>query len=397
MGSPFETADQSMVDVIERELRKPSGESLPMGPPDLIASAIIYSPDCGFILSTKASRGLKIEVYQGRISHFALGAALLTIVEISLLIRQMNNTSTPSTLSRVSFWTVGILSVVGGYSFVAFLTIGLYVEKCSLQLLTASFLSLIFFMFFGTRYLMSIYGIQRPEREAAATTSTTTTANRPIVPVTNVEPGTLPLPVTATVQPPPDNDTSDASTLSTRLWLFLVATTFLTFYSFSWPPTPRYVFYLFLLFMSLSFWIPQIWRNCYRNCRKALKWEFVIGISLTRLAVVFYVYGYEGNVLWVEREDWVCWFAIGWVAFQIWVLGIQEVLGPRFLVPEHVSLDNQFPLCMIRVLASDYQATDWLTSFVLNSFYHQLTIIIQFYPSTISKLHSHYLHHRQYH
>lgn len=111
---------------IEQELRRPTGAPVPPAPP-IILSSIIYSPTCGFVLSTKGSEGLKVEKYYDKASNFALCAASVMIVQIWLLIRQMNESNTPSTVSRVSFWTMAMMSVVDGYLTIAFLAVSIFV------------------------------------------------------------------------------------------------------------------------------------------------------------------------------------------------------------------------------------------------------------------------------
>ncbi|EWC48494.1 hypothetical protein DRE_07743 [Drechslerella stenobrocha 248] len=116
--------------------------------------------------------------------------------------------------------------------------------------------------------------------------------------------------------------------------MFLVVTGFLLIYSISLPLLLRNGIQRSALFLSLSFWVPQIYRNTYRNCRKGLKWEFVFGMSACRVIAVWYFYGYVDNVAFARPVRWIVWAGAGWVWCQIWVLGVQEMLGPRFLVPE---------------------------------------------------------------
>lgn len=105
---------------IEKELRHPTGAPVPDAPP-IVISGIIYSPTCGHVLSVKKAEGIKIEKYFRKAINFALCAAVITCAQIWLLIRQMNESNTPSTVSRVSFWTIAMMGIVDGYMALAFL------------------------------------------------------------------------------------------------------------------------------------------------------------------------------------------------------------------------------------------------------------------------------------
>jgi hypothetical protein len=96
----------------------------------------------------------------------------------------------------------------------------------------------------------------------------------------------------------------------------------------------RSIYFNTVAFLYLSFWVPQIYRNIMRNCRKALRWEYVIGTSVVRSIPVAYFYLKKDNVLFAQT-DWFG-FAIlaGWMWMQIMAMGSQEILGPRFFVKE---------------------------------------------------------------
>ncbi|KAF3936009.1 hypothetical protein ABW19_dt0200228 [Dactylella cylindrospora] len=344
--SPFaENNQQIIIDTIERELRRKTGEYMPIYPPPLVGSAIIYSPDCSFVLSTQAATGLKLESYFDRISNFALNACLIVALEIYFMIRQMKESSTPSTLSRVSFWTIGIISLLDGYIVIIFIITATLVERSSLPLIAAAFFCTVLAGFFGIRYMLMIYRVQLPERRAAQAQSTPAQPSPAVAAAqaAATRAGGLPLPVTAAANPPATPTPSPATTIRqdfssiiTRFYMFLVISGFLLMYSISLPIIIRDFIQRVALFLSLSFWVPQIYRNTYRNCRKGLKWEFVLGMSICRLTAVLYFYGYTDNIVFARPVKWICWAAVGWVWCQIWILGVQELLGPRFLIPEGI-------------------------------------------------------------
>ena len=119
---------------IEDELRLPVGAPLPTVPP-LKMSAILFSPDCGFVLESKGPpdfppqtgdhlTGPKVETYLGLARRAILVYSLALCVQVFILLRQMKEASTPSIRSRISFYTIAILAMGDGFAWVVFMTIG---------------------------------------------------------------------------------------------------------------------------------------------------------------------------------------------------------------------------------------------------------------------------------
>ena len=392
---------------IEDELRSPTGAPMP-SVPNLKMSALIFSPDCGFVLESKGppdfppSDGLhlvgkKIEAYIRSARDSILVFALLVCAEILLLKRQMNEASTPSTKSRIGFYSVAMMALGDGFACMSFLVAGMFVDALFLPLVATAFLSLLCVSFFGMKFLMDIWNVQAPERQerererrrvreqrnataaghhpsptAPASNSTPPTQNARVVTAAGGE--TLPLPATArrrtdnpTLTPiilPPDQDlgaaeaedaaatTTAANTnnqtatitlgsarremgaLYSKFYFLLMAILLLSLHATSWQTTARSIYCNTLAFLYLSFWTPQIYRNIMRNCRKALSWRFVIGESLLRLAPFVYFYVWEDNVLYITTDLGAILVLFGWIWIQVFVLASQEAVGPRFFVPE---------------------------------------------------------------
>ena len=119
---------------IEKELRFPTGAPLPSVPP-LAMSAVIFSPDCGFVLESKGPpqyapqegnhlTGPKLESYLILARQLILAYSLCLCVEVFILLRQMREASTPSIRSRISFYTVAVLAMGDGFTWIVFMTIG---------------------------------------------------------------------------------------------------------------------------------------------------------------------------------------------------------------------------------------------------------------------------------
>ncbi|OQD78314.1 hypothetical protein PENDEC_c001G03309 [Penicillium decumbens] len=357
-------ADRLLLERMERELRYPMGAPIP-DPPLMVMSAVVFSPDCGYILETKGGpeyppsdhlylSGPKYEEYSKYAARLIFVVAAVFVAQITLLLRQIKEASTPSTRSRVSFYTIALMAL--GDAFVlTFIVLELYAAVSFLVLATASFLTFLSVSYIGMKFMMEIWAVQEPERRE----------ERPVdTPASTTRPGTLPLPATAAVrdsgatpiiltpdQDPPDDDLepppttnrtgppnptqvrSDVGTMYARFYLALFGMLILSIWAVLLPRRLGWIYARLLSAIYLSFWVPQIYRNVMRNCRKALRWDFVVGQSILRLFPFVYFLTARGNVLFI-RPDWTTAFAMtGWVWIQAWVLASQDVLGPRFFVP----------------------------------------------------------------
>lgn len=376
--------DPGFTDVqsIEAELREPTGR-LDIPSPPLKMSALLFSPDCGFVLESKGPpdfapqhgdhlQGPKWETYIRSGRRAILAFAVIVCAEVSLLLRQMREASTPSTRSRISFYTVGIMALGDGFVCMSFLVISIIADAAFLSLIATAFLAFLSVSFFGMKFLMDIWNVQGPERDERrrqqerrdATASSTAAAPSPApnaivipagvdtlpLPVTATRPASLNTPARTTPQPTAGNETTintqtpaqttpadmarrELSALYTRFYLILVVLIFLTLYSVTWPSLLRTIYIRGLTLGYLSFFIPQIHRNIMRNCRKALQWRFVVGQSVLRILPLAYFYLYPANVLFVETDSNWMMAVFGWSWLQVWILVSQELFGPRFFVP----------------------------------------------------------------
>ena len=381
---------------LENELRAPTGAPLPYIP-DLRFSAVVFSPDCGFVLESEGApdglyripgrhlKGLKAEAYVKNVRRAIEVFCLIVAAQIFLLMRQMRDASTPSTKSRISYNTVATMALGDGFAFLSCMVLSLFMDSAFLTVVTTAFLAFLCVSFFGMKFLMDIWSVQSPERlererqrqqsreqQAAAQRPSqagpASSQNAPTVVITPAGADTLPLPATAR-QPrdtgatpvilPPDQDieadAADTNTQTTtqqatqpttlgsarremgqmysRFYFLLLALIFLSLNASTWPVTIRSIYTNMLAFLYLSFWVPQIKRNVMRNCRKALRWEFVFGQSGLRLIPFVYFYAYENNVLFAKPDRNMLYLFGAWLWAQILLLASQEILGPRFFVP----------------------------------------------------------------
>ncbi|KAF8476977.1 hypothetical protein BDZ91DRAFT_773795 [Kalaharituber pfeilii] len=316
---------------IERELRHPTGAPVPSAPP-ITVSTTIYSPNCGYVLVSDGATGLKVEHYHRKVQNFALIASLIVGLQTWLLIRQMNESSTPSTVSRVSFWSIAVMAIVDGYTAGAFILVSVLVASSYLALVTAAFLSFVLVVVFGMRFLITIWGVQRPERRAAVAAVTPPAAELP-TPATATAQTPLIIPANTDTNNNNDDGRQDISIIYSRFYFVLIGGAFLFLNVASWSPPYRHVFVSIFIFLACSFWVPQIYRNIMRGCRKALSWEFVLGTSATRISPVLYLFCWKDNIFNFDGDSRVGVGAAVWVALQIGILLFQEWAGPRCFIP----------------------------------------------------------------
>ncbi|ODA84042.1 hypothetical protein RJ55_02560 [Drechmeria coniospora] len=375
-----------VIRAIESELENPLGAPI-SAVPRLQMSAVIHSPDCGFFLETKGPPdyppgeanhlvGMKSEVHTHQVKTWMLIYALVVFTQVRLLKNQMKESSTPSTMGRVSFWTVSAMVIVDGMTFTAAAT---WVSSAAatflptLALMFVSFLS----MTIGGSFLAKMFEVQIPEsrvhrRRASSNHTSDTASTTPSAPPTPSATGPiLPGPVTTSRPPgqetiiiPSDQDmdaeiasaasavprpsaaaipaqpqaelprrTQTFQALVGRFILFSLCISFLSISSTTWYPRPRSLFLNACTFAYLSLWLPQIYRNTLRNCRRALRWQFVIGQSLLRLLPVAYFWVKEDNFLYARTDRGVFVVFCAWLWIQVCLLAAQEILGPRFGVP----------------------------------------------------------------
>jgi len=210
------------------------------------------------------------------------------------------------------------------------------------------------------RFLMLIWGIQRPERRAAENAAAAAAAADAPPTAQPAPPGTpLELPAPATAQTPlintegtnNNNAPQDLSSVYYRFWFALLGGAFLFLHVASWPPPHRHIFVTIFTFLASSFWVPQVYRNVMRGCRKAFSWEYILGTSACRLVPVLYLMCYSDNIFMYEGEWKVGVGVVAWVVLQVGVMWVQEVAGPRVFVPGNVSSSilppNSGSLCFL--------------------------------------------------
>lgn len=138
---------------LERELRFPTGAFVPPAP-ELRFSMVAFSPDCGYVLESKGPpehvpqeathlTGPKIETLHTQSRHHILFFTLTLSAQLYLLMRQMRESSTPSTRSRISFYTIGLLALGDGFTTMTFLLTSLFIGSLWINLVGTAFLAFV--------------------------------------------------------------------------------------------------------------------------------------------------------------------------------------------------------------------------------------------------------------
>ncbi|KAF4119649.1 hypothetical protein GMORB2_4558 [Geosmithia morbida] len=371
VASTLDTPEVAMSRILqgmESELQRPQGA--PVGSiPELKMSAIIYSPDCGFFLETKGPpefppgeeqhlTGLKKEVHLHQVRSWVLAFALVLFAQVYVLKAQVTESSTPSTMARISFGTTVIMVLADTMTLMASMvwmaSAGATLLP-ALVLLFAAFLSSVI----GASFLAKIHEVQIPEtreqrRDQRSTTAGSNTpassSNR-----TTATPAPPPPPLDQPIIIPSDQDIdaeiaevtgnaggqgqqqpNGAQTFQATMGRYMLAglgLSFLVISSTTWYPGVRSVFHNVCAMCYLSLWVPQIHRNVMRNCRRALRWRFVWGQSILRILPLAYFWLKSDNFLYAEPDRPALLAMCAWLWLQISVLYGQDVLGPRFGIP----------------------------------------------------------------
>jgi hypothetical protein len=95
-----------------------------------------------------------------------------------------------------------------------------------------------------------------------------------------------------------------------------------------------------ILLLMYSFWIPQIISNVIHDSRKPLDPHYILGITVTRLAIPLYIFGWPNNFMHIEPDKNWCVCLTMFLGLQAMFLLLQHYLGPRWFIPRQVRSDS---------------------------------------------------------
>ncbi|KAF9996823.1 hypothetical protein BGZ65_007599, partial [Modicella reniformis] len=260
LGAINPSVRSSALKDLEREWAAPQGIST-IKAPHLNSTLFIYSPNCRLTLVVKNAEGMKREKFYSKAVNYAGMAGTLAFIQVFLLVRQMEYTPTPSSVSKVSYWSIALQVFIDSYLCMLHLTTGVLIDTM---------------------------------------------------------PGGLPLPVTA-ARPAPvedlDNPRSDMQALYGRFY-WMVIVSLIILYKIAISSTRVRNFMISVSALALySFWVPQIIRNVMRGSKRGLHLGFMMGMTATRLALPIYFLACPENLIGIEPTPWV-WGLVLWVALQ---------------------------------------------------------------------------------
>ncbi|KAK2651154.1 hypothetical protein Ddye_018643 [Dipteronia dyeriana] len=255
--------------------------------------AVDDDADCFSPLQLNAT-SVNIEVYYNKAVNYTLMVTFVSFLQVLLLIRQMEHSNTQSGAAKVSILMIGQQAIMDAYLCLLHLTAGILVESLFNAFATAAFFKFVVFSIFEMRYLLAIWKASRPMNNGEGW----------------------------------ETMRRELSVLYSRFYGILLGG-ILVMYEFHNFLRP-------ILLLMYSFWIPQIITNVVRDSRKFLHPYYILGISVTRLAIPLYIFGCPHNFMRIEPDKNWCICLCVLVGLQASILLLQHYLGSRWFIPRQI-------------------------------------------------------------
>lgn len=249
---------------LEKELDNPTGIPTLYPRPPLLLSAIMYSPNCGFSVQGTEWEGILAKVFHRKSVHFATLVALITFIQTVLVIRQIEYTSTPSMVSKVAYWTIAFQTIIDGYLCLLFLITSILLPSVFFPFVVAAFATYLLAGTFEFQYLTSIGRLQIAERIGGGSAGDASTSpHRPLrtSSLCRFILGALGVLISLLTL---------SSPLFPCLVLVIISSLGIYWASGMISSVVQESLSIVGIFLVHSFWCPQIFRNAFRGCRKAL-------------------------------------------------------------------------------------------------------------------------------
>ncbi|CAH9116620.1 unnamed protein product [Cuscuta europaea] len=249
--------------------------------------------DCFSPILLNAS-SINVEVYYNKAVNYTLMVTFVSFLQVLLLIRQMEHSNTQSGAAKVSILMIGQQAIMDAYLCLLHLTAGILVESLFNAFATAAFFKFVVFSIFEMRYLLAIWKARRPMNSGEGWEAMR----------------------------------RELSVLYSRFYGILLGG-ILVMYEF-------HKFLRIILLLLHSFWIPQILTNVIRDSRKPLHPHYILGMTITRLAIPLYVFGCPHNFMRIETDKKWCVFLGMFMGIQASILLVQHYLGSRCFIPRQI-------------------------------------------------------------
>jgi hypothetical protein len=250
------------------------------------------SENCGWRIHLNGT-SLNMDRTISKVTNYCFLMVSVAILQLVCLVHQVQQVANPG----VSLMSLGQQAMIDAYLCLLHLTAGIVADSMFSALATAAFCEFVVFSMFEMRYLVacshSRLGNQNSWLEAQA----------------------------------------DIGTIYGRFYGLLLAGIVLV-YEFKDS-------YWVFTFAFYSFWIPQIVRNAVHAYRRPLKPLFIVGMSLCRLVLPLYFFGYTQNFLKVPYNPQLCISLTFYVFAQAGLLLLQYYKGSRCFIPK-IFLPHQY-------------------------------------------------------
>ncbi|KAL5198385.1 hypothetical protein ABZP36_001897 [Zizania latifolia] len=237
---------------------------------------------------------LNVEIYYNKAVNYTLMVTFISFLQVLLLIRQMEHSNTQSGAAKVSILMIGQQAIMDAYLCLLHLTAGILVESLFNAFATAAFFKFVVFSIFEMRYLLAIWKASRPLNSGEGW----------------------------------EVMRRELSVLYSRFYGILLGGILLMYelHNFLRP----------LLFLMYSFWVPQIVTNVIRDTRKPLHPQYILGMTITRLAIPLYIFGCPSNFMRIEPDKKWCIAVTIFMGIQAAVLLLQHYFGSRCFIPRQI-------------------------------------------------------------
>jgi len=250
-------------------------------------------------LTSKAFR-IKWEVVYPKAAKYSLLATVICLVQLFCLFRQLHYTETPAAAARVSILCIGQQAVLDAVVCVVHLMLCAFLPQLFTAFASVAFFKLVIFIIVEMRYIVVISHSRDPQRFFAGGINQLR---------------------------------QEWAMIHMRFYAILFLTLVLLYALQEHADV--------LVLIAHSYWVPQIFTNAVRESREPFHKHYIYGMSATRLFIPLYLYGCPQNlakvILVAEMKPnyAMCLTLLGWTAVQIWLLHLQQKLGPRFMIPAH--------------------------------------------------------------
>lgn len=338
---PWSSYSPEEIQMIDDELTWPLGRPINFSnfPPINITDGILYSPDCGVILKLNDVHGSPYGLQIMRIRTHLLFGILLFGAQIYLLLCQMNFTKTPSSINKVSFWSLAMMNLVDGFLAIIYFVSSAIFKELYLPLSIISFVCFMLADVLEIKYMISVQASQISDTR---------------VRLLDLLRGTVQTERDNFVVVAPD-DASITGRMYNKFVFISIMSVFLMLNALSWPKKLRILFEYTTLIILNSYWLPQIFRNAIKNngprSSRNLQnrnltpnmaangipflWKFIIGTTIIRIIPVVYAFTYSSNVFRHHKDVNFAIILLSWCLLQVLILYSQDILGSRWFLAKH--------------------------------------------------------------